>query len=238
MKIPHPACEKVSDPSGGSAFLDLNLEDIATVLLAAGIGIGESAPHHAHLVVTIYRELAKGSPIAAGDLEALARASGVPMDLASSAAARWLELGPAGELVGFGGLTLRPTKHRLVLNGALTLYLWCALDGFLIAHALGQPVRIVTCCPTSGMPIVVAATATHVEEVAPKTSVMSIIAPESNAACNVTDTRRGFCDFVNFYQSEETALTSMRGRGGAVLTMDRAFSLAGLLTIPLANARP
>jgi len=210
--------------------------ELARELQSAGIGIPETVPPNlARIAVAIYRALATGSPLAPTQLESLTSASGVPADLVRVAAARWLELDEAGSLTGFGGLTLRPTQHRLILDGK-DFYLWCALDGFLVAHVLGQPVRIETLCPATGTPIEVAVSREGVEHLAPSDAVMSVMVPESNAACSVSETRRGFCDFVSFYRSEQVAFESMKRPGTTVVTMDQGFALARLLMLPLINA--
>lgn len=210
---------------------------IAQELLDVGIGIPDSAPASlANLAVAMYESLATGSALSPTNFDGLSAASGIAADVIRVAAARWLEFDGDGGLTGFGGLTLQPTQHRLVLDGH-DFYLWCVLDGFVVAHALGRPVRIETHCPTTGTRIEVLASREGVEHVEPRNAVMSVIVPESGAACSVSDTRHGFCDFVNFYRSEQVALDSAKRPGAAVLTMDMAFALARRLTLPLLNAR-
>lgn len=210
----------------------LTVGEIAGVLLGAGVGLGPLPPNLLDLVLTIYRELAVGRPIRPEELARAATAAGVSVELAKGGGSRWLEFDEAGALVGFGGLTLRPTSHRLVLDET-PLHLWCALDGLLIAHVLRRPVRIETRCPSSGTVIEVAAGPEGIVALAPRASVMSIVAPPASCACSVAATRRGFCDFVNFYESEVVARDAVKARGGAVMSIDAAFALAGLLIAPL-----
>jgi alkylmercury lyase len=214
----------------------LDVAEIARALLGVGIGIGAEMDQPARLALEMYRELAKGTPIEPEAFDRITSASGIPAELARVAAARWLEFDSSGSLTGFGGLTLRPTKHRLLLDGR-PFYVWCALDGFLVAHALGLPVAIETSCPGTTTPIRVAASVDAIERVEPSSAVMSVVLPDAATACSVSDTREGFCDFVNFYESETIARDTMKGRGGAVLTMDSAFSLAGELMTPVRRAR-
>jgi alkylmercury lyase len=213
------------------------VEEIAKALLEAGIGIRETTPDKTRIALAIYQELTKGSPIPATEFERLMGALGVPADLVRAAASQWLEFDPSGNLTGFGGLTLRPTTHALVLGGR-RYYLWCALDGFLVAHALALPVCIETRCPATGTPIEVAASHHGVEHVQPSSAVMSVVVPASTGACCVADTRGGFCDFVNFYVSEQIAVDALKGGGATVLSMDQAFALGGLLTLPLRSRAP
>ena len=215
----------------------VNVRTIARALLNVGIGVPESVPSNvARLAVALYQDLSTGSQLSPTRFESLTAASGVAVDVLRTAGGRWLEFDGAGSLTGFGGLTLRPTRHRLVLDER-HFYLWCALDGFLVAHALGRPVRIETQCPTTGAGIEVAASRERVEHFEPGDAVMSVVVPESDAACSVSDTRRGFCEYVNFYRSKQVVVGSLTRPDADVLTMDDAFALAGLLTLPLRNAR-
>lgn len=216
----------------------VKVRTIARALLNVGIGVPESVPSNvARLVVALYEDLSTGSPLSPMRFESLTAASGVAADVLRAAGARWLQFDGAGSLTGFGGLTVRPTRHRLVLDGR-HLYLWCALDGLLVAHALGRPVRIETHCPTTRVRIEVAASQERVEHAEPGDAVMSVVVPESGAACSVSETRRGFCEYVNFFHSKHVVLLDSLTRPDAgVLTMDDAFALAGLLMLPLRNAR-
>lgn len=206
---------------------------LSRALVAAGIGIAEATPNVAQLVATLYRELAKGTPITSEELERLTVAAEIPAELVKAAAAQWLELDASGNMIGFGGLSLKPTRHTLRLDDR-SFYLWCALDGFLVAHVLGRPVSIETRCPMTETAIRVRASPSAVVEVEPASSVMSIIIPESTCACTVANTRQGFCDLVSFYRSADIARDALKGRG-TVLSMDEAFALAGELMSPLTS---
>ena len=227
--------ESVSAHAPGRDLGGLGMEGIAEVLLGAGVGVGPLAPNHARLALTIYRELAEGRPLPPATLDRAASAAGISAELAKEAGARWLEFDAAGSVIGFGGLTLLPTPHRLVLDDA-TLYLWCALDGFLIAHALRRSVRVETLCPASGAAIDVRADTGGVTGATPSSAVMSIVAPPLSCPCSVSTTRRGFCDFVSFYRSEQEAGDATKARGGAILSLDAAFSMSALLMGPLRDA--
>jgi alkylmercury lyase len=213
-----------------------SVEEIAQVLLGAGVGIAQASPDLARLAVAIYDELAKGVPIPLAEIGRLLGATGVAMDLASAVGTRWMEFDPSGNVTGFAGLTVLPTSRRLLLDGR-SLYLWCALDGLVVAHVLGRPVVIHALCPATQTPITVAATGTGVERVEPSDAAMSLVVPEASGACNVTDVRRSVCDHVHLYRSEQVAIDSTKAQGAAVLSLDRAFVLAGLLVGPLKTAR-
>lgn len=74
---------------------------------------------------------------------------------AVNAALRWLhdaglvERDTADRVVGIAGLTLEPTKHRLVLDSQ-GLYTWCAIDAVGIPAALSLDAQVTTSCAHRG----------------------------------------------------------------------------------------
>jgi alkylmercury lyase len=84
------------------------------------------------------------------DPEQLALRTGLD-DHAVNAALRWLhdaglvERDRKGRLVGIAGLTLEPTRHRLVLDGQ-SLHTWCAIDAVGIPAALSLDAHVTTTC--------------------------------------------------------------------------------------------
>jgi len=144
--------DRSAEPASGAARPELNglsIAEIAEVLAGAGFAVGSIAPNHARLIRMTYHELAAGRALLPEQLERMAIATGVSLDLARAAASRWLEFDVGGALTGFGGLTLLPTGHRFVVDNSL-LYLWCALDAFLVVQAIRCPIRIETRCPSTG----------------------------------------------------------------------------------------
>jgi hypothetical protein len=94
------------------------------------------------LSVIAIRELAHGEPVPA---ERIAPGAGLTVSEVDEFLRRsTAELDDAGRLLGLG-LTLRPTPHRLELDG-LVLYTWCAPDGLAFSgptwHARAGPVAV------------------------------------------------------------------------------------------------
>ncbi|MGQ0826536.1 MAG: organomercurial lyase [Actinomycetota bacterium] len=58
-----------------------------------------------------------------------------------------LELDAADRVVGIHGLTIRPTRHRIVHAGR-SYYTWCALDAVGVPAALGIDAVAITDCPS------------------------------------------------------------------------------------------
>ena len=93
------------------------------------------------------------------DPEQLALRTGLD-DHAVNAALRWLhdaglvERDRKGRVVGIAGLTLEPTRHRLVLDGQ-SLHTWCAIDAVGIPAALSLDAHVTTSCAHCGAQLTV-----------------------------------------------------------------------------------
>jgi len=93
------------------------------------------------------------------DSEQLSLRTGLD-DHAVTAALWWLQVAGLVEqdaddrVVGIAGLTLKPTKHLLVLDGR-RLHTWCAIDAVGIPAALSLDAHVVTTCGHCGASITV-----------------------------------------------------------------------------------
>ncbi|MGH2635502.1 MAG: organomercurial lyase [Actinomycetota bacterium] len=100
-----------------------------------------------------FRELLSGR---AASIEEVAAAAGLSRDAAREAADLVVSVGMAetddGVIVGMDGLTMRPTRHRLLLDG-VGLWTWCAYDIVGIAAALGADAVGSTECGACGRPL-------------------------------------------------------------------------------------
>ena len=153
------------------------------------------------ILLRLYGLLAEGAPVT---LAALAARAEVSEEAARRAVAGVPGTGiardAAGRIVGFGGLTLEPTRHSLSVGGR-RLYTWCAFDTLFAPQLLGTAVDIASTCPATGKEIRLRATPEGVEEIAPAEAVLSFVTPDL-AACNA-DIRGAFCCHVAFYASRE-----------------------------------
>jgi alkylmercury lyase len=141
--------------------------------------------------------LAKGEPVR---VEQLAAATGEPERQARKALATLpdVEYDGEGRIVGFG-LTLRPTPHRVNLNGR-QLYTWCALDTLIFPAVLHCQAHVESACKTSREPVRVVVDGERVTGVEPPTAVVSIVTPEPGLSV-----RAAFCHLVHFFASREAA---------------------------------
>ena len=126
-------------------------------------------------------------------------------------------------VVGFGGLTIRPTKHRFEVAGR-TLYTWCAWDSLFIPEILGQTARVESSCPESGNAIEITISPNAAPAADPPGTVVSFPLPE--AAQLRADVRSNFCDLVYFFSSRDAAeVWTRRHEETFVLSLAQAVEL-------------
>lgn len=168
-------------------------------------------------------ELAAGEPV---DVARVAERAGAPADdvrdfLQSSPA----EFDGDGRLVGFG-LTLRPTPHRVELDGR-TLYTWCAPDTLELPALLGRPVQVESRCFATGEPVRVEVDPDGVRSVDPEDAVVSMVLPD---VC-MSDFRQKLCDQQHFFSCAAAAAGWRAEHPQAIVVPVRSgFALTRLLT--------
>lgn len=176
------------------------------------------------LALAIYRQLASGLPVAPRELaEALGReAEGVK---------RTLEGWPGvfreegGRIVAFWGLAIAEMAHRFRIDGR-TLYTWCAWDALFLPALIGQRAEVESRSPVSGEPIHLTVSAEAIEEVAPETTIVSMLAPRADFDDAVLTS---FCHFVHFFTSPEDARPWLSEHPETfLLSLDEAFELGRL----------
>lgn len=197
------------------------MDDALTAYIDAQRGRFDGAER---LLLALYRQLGLGQPVGAADLaEACAAAPGEVETILAGLPASWLEVDDDGAVVGFAGLSLDPTPHRVAVDGR-TLYTWCAFDSLFVAGLLGRAVEIGSTCPASAQPIRLRADPERVLERRPRATVMSFVTPEEEARRRAL--RRVFCDHVNFYASAGAAQPWRAANpDGLVIDVDAAHAL-------------
>lgn len=127
-----------------------------------------------------------------------------------------------GRVVGFGGLTLRRTAHRVVVDGAVR-YAWCAWDTLFLPIALDADVKVTSTCPQTGREVVLTVGPSGVVERDPATAVLSFVRPDGDAAA---DLHGGFCALIHFFTDDDAATAWTAGVPGTFpLDLDDAFDL-------------
>ena len=111
-----------------------------------------------------FNQLLSGQP---ASVETVADEAGLAQGQAQEAANLVASVGIAevdkGIIIGMDGLTTRPTRHGLVLNG-IQLWTWCAYDIVGIGAALGVEAVGDTTCGACGEPIKIVIRAGQPEE--------------------------------------------------------------------------
>lgn len=145
------------------------------------------------LFPTVLRLLARGVPVAVGDVAAATRRNLAEVRAAIEDVTD-IELDEEGRIVGYG-LTLRPTRHRFEVGGK-ALYTWCALDTLMFPALLGDSAVVQSPSPLSAAPVRVEVGPDGVRSVDPADAMVSIVTPDEGSAV-----RASFCDHVHYFAS-------------------------------------
>ncbi|HEU0004215.1 MAG TPA: organomercurial lyase [Ktedonobacteraceae bacterium] len=134
------------------------------------------------------------------------------------------EFDQQGNILGWG-VTLVPTRHCFQIHGQ-SLYTWCAFDTVLFPPSLLAEARVQSTCPVTGHPITFVATPSGVvKNLAPTSSVMSLIIPVERSEC----VRATFCEQSLFFESEQAASTWLIAHPEAILLSIEEAALVGKL---------
>jgi alkylmercury lyase len=174
--------------------------------------------------IALLRALALGRPVSVTAL-----ASVVSRDAANGAAtlARWpnVEWDSKGDIVAFGGLTLRATAHQFVVDGR-QLHCWCAWDTLFLPALLGQPAHVRSRCPMTGAAVALTVNPDGVSAAAPASLAVSFPPLDAMRTDDIVGT---FCCHVHFLAGPDAADRWLADhRGAAVLALDDAFELGRL----------
>jgi alkylmercury lyase len=195
---------------------NLNIRALAEELAAAhpDLNLGQQ-----RLALAGYRLLGEGQPFGVHDL---AEHTGRPPEEAAAFLEQWplVQRDRQGRVLGFGGLSLKPTSHALELDGR-TLYAWCALDTLFLPERLGRPARVRSTDPETRETISLTVNASGPDDVAPEGAVMTLHRVSGFDAKNVVGT---FCCYVHFFGSDESARAgAKRSEGSYVVSIAQGF---------------
>jgi alkylmercury lyase len=194
------------------------VDELAAALIEASPRLD---PDGQRLAVTVYRTLAEGSPVAE---PVLAERTGI----AAAEVARILDAWPgvfrdgAGGIVGFWGLCLPETVHRLRAGGR-DLHTWCAWDTLFLAPVLDRPLEVSSRCPDTGREISLTVAPAGIRTVDPAPTVLSFLRPEREWADDIITT---FCHHVRCLESPAAGTRWLAGRpAGFLVGLDDGFEL-------------
>ena len=189
----------------------------------------EDAP----LALALVRLLARGEPVTGA---MLATDAGRAIDDVAAQLARWpnVERDADGAVVGFSGLTLRPTAHSLRFDDR-QLHTWCAWDTLFLPRMLDTTAHVSSTCPVSGRDVRLVVSPEGVEQADPAGIHLSF---PPLASTNTADIRGTFCCHVRFLVGAEAVQTWLTAHpDGHVLDLAAAFELGCSATAPLIAAR-
>jgi alkylmercury lyase len=180
-----------------------DIPTLDTVVGALVDAFATMTPDEQHLVLTAYRMLAAGAPVA---VDALAAAAGWSL---ADVKAR-LESWPGGaylddddRLEGLWGLAVHDVMpHSATLSGGARVWFWCALDPLFILPALGWSADVHSVCPVTHRAVRVLVTPEDVAALEPASTVVSFLLPEEEFTDEVPSS---FCHFVSFFASADAA---------------------------------
>lgn len=177
-----------------------------------------------HLAISLYRLLADGEPVEAATLADRAELAREEVD---RALAEWggILTGERDRVIGFLGLSIRPTPHRLTVAGR-TLYAWCAYDTLFLPELLGATAEVESQCPTTGERITLTVTGTDVINPRPADTVLSYLHKDEPLDQHVIDT---FCRYIHFFANPTAAAEwTAKHEGTFTISLDVGAEIARL----------
>jgi alkylmercury lyase len=195
------------------------LNELTDALLAA---VPPLDPMQQHLVVGVYRALARGLPVAPAEL---ADNLGMARELVQETLDAWpgVYRDNAGNVIGFWGLALSDMPHELD-TGVATVHTWCALDPFLITPLLPGGARVRSTDPVTGAPISLTITDDGIHDLTPATTVVSMLIPDRPFDAGIV---HSFCHYVHFFGSPQSGREWTREHPGTfLLDIDQTNAVA------------
>lgn len=173
------------------------------------------------LARTIYQQLAQGKPL---PLKSLAGTLNQAVEVIKQKFTQWGSVfyNNSGEIIGFLGMTVDETQHRMQINSK-TSYAWCAWDTLFIPELVGATAQVTSSCATTNKSITLTVTPQGVRS-APADIWLSFLLPDEKAVQeNVTTS---FCCHVRFFNSKAAGKTwTAQNEGTFLLTLDDAFKV-------------
>lgn len=169
--------------------------------------------------------MGEGEPVS---LENLARRSNLTtqdvQNIISALPASNIIYGANNNIIGFRGLGLKPSAHKIVKQEK-TLYAWCAFDCLFLPELLNGSLDIRSTCPETGDEIYLTASPQGISKASSDTIFVSFVVP--NLSEYKDDLRGNFCCHVNFFTTHKAGLAWASNKEGIILIdLENALSLA------------
>ncbi len=175
-------------------------------------------PEHLEWTRLIGLELIKGNPLSTGELARQLQISTEKMNKIIETFHN-IERDEKGRIVGLGGFTLQPTRHRCRMDGE-EFYVWCAGDSLGFPVLLNKTMQIESVCYATEETINLTVTPHSVKHVSPGQAVVSVIVPDDLPK----DIRGFYCNRVNYFKSHKLAEDWLsENKDGIILPVSEAF---------------
>lgn len=175
------------------------------------------------VVHALYALLSAGSPVTEASLVG---ATGLPEELVRERLEAWpgVVRDDAGQIVGFGGLTvLELPPHTLTIHG-VRLSAWCAWDTLFMPSIVQATAEVESRDALTGETVALTVTADGVSNVSHLDLALSFLLPNGSFDDDVVGR---FCQFIHFFADAGNAERWTADHPGTfVLTLDDAVELA------------
>lgn len=174
------------------------------------------------LALTLYRRLIEGRAVSATNLATVLNRSAADI---RHVLGQWpgIFYDDAGAIVGFWGLTVKETMHRLAVAGN-AVYAWCAWDTLFLPELLGAAVDVTSRCPQTGDAVRLRVSPIGIESVELPSAVVSFVQVDERDLREHLTTK--FCHFVHFFRDREAGEQWMALHPGTfLLSLAVAFDL-------------
>ncbi|MGH8736104.1 MAG: organomercurial lyase [Burkholderiales bacterium] len=150
--------------------------------------------HDQRLSLSLYLELAHGAPV---PLSLLARRLGTSVDEVERRLADWpgVYRDKQRHIIGYWGLTIVPTRHKLRIGGR-DLYTWCAWDTLFIPALLRAGAQVRSACRDTNTPVRLTIGPDALEAASPENLWISFVLPSADSMRR--DMVASFCRNVHF----------------------------------------
>jgi len=171
--------------------------------------------------MTLYRLLAEGNAVMTDRLARCVRVALAEVEGILSGQPD-VHRDSGGRIIGYGGLTVAKTKHRIQI-GRKILYTWCAWDSLFIPQLLGITAQVDSTCPATDQRV---SLTVHPDRIDPddERPPVSFVAPDRDKAA--ADIVRHFCCHVQYFATKQAGNAWVSKHPGMRLaTFDQAWKL-------------
>ena len=167
--------------------------------------------------IKVHKELLKGKPITKEKCLSILNLSNAKSGNILEKAA---EFDSEGNIVAFLGLSLIPTKHKLIIENK-TFYTWCVIDAILFTEWLDVTSVVHSNDPIDNTPIELKIKGNQMISSNPYPLFVSWV-----ESMNTCDIRNSLCNHVSFFASNTTSNQWLKeSPNGKVITIDDFFEV-------------